>query len=70
MNVAPEDRDTWDPEFWRGQILFSDPEKAALRKVIEWGLTDALRIHHPEGGLLHLVGLSRGSLSSRLGIAH
>jgi exodeoxyribonuclease III len=51
MNVAPEDRDTWDPELWRGKVLFSDPEKAALRTVVEWGLTDALRIHHPEGGL-------------------
>ncbi len=51
FNVAPEDRDVWDPEQWRGKILFSDPEKEALRKVIAWGLADALRIHHPEGGL-------------------
>lgn len=51
LNVAPEDRDVWDPEQWRGQILFSDPEKAALRKIVEWGFTDALRLHHPEGGL-------------------
>ena len=51
FNVAPEDRDAWDPELWRGQVLFSDPEKAALRQLVEWGLTDALRIHHPEGGL-------------------
>lgn len=51
FNVAPEDRDVWDPEQWRGQILFSDPEKAALRNVMDWGFTDALRAHHPEGGL-------------------
>ncbi len=51
FNVAPEDRDVWDPAQWRGQVLFSDPEKAALRHVVEWGLTDALRLHHPEGGL-------------------
>lgn len=51
FNVAPEDRDVWDPEQWRGQILFSDPEKAAVRKIIEWGFADALRIHHQEGGL-------------------
>ena len=51
FNVAPEDRDVWDPEQWRGQILFSEPEKEALRNVIAWGLTDALRIHHAEGGL-------------------
>jgi len=51
FNVAPEDRDVWDPEQWRGQILFSDPEKAALGNIVDWGLVDALRMHHPEGGL-------------------
>ncbi len=51
FNVAPEDRDVWDPEQWRGQILFSDPEKAVLREIMDWGFTDALRAHHPEGGL-------------------
>jgi len=51
FNVAPEDRDVWDPEKWRGQILFSDPEKEALRKILEWGLKDALRLHQQEGGL-------------------
>ena len=51
FNVAPEDRDVWDPEQWRGQILFSDPEKAALRTIVDWGFQDALRIHHQEGGL-------------------
>lgn len=51
FNVAPEDRDVWDPEQWRGKILFSDKEKAALHNIVEWGFTDALRIHHPEGGL-------------------
>ena len=51
FNVAPEDRDVWDPEQWRGQILFSEPEKEALRKVMAWGLSDALRIHRQEGGI-------------------
>lgn len=51
FNVAPDDRDVWDPEQWRGQILFSEPEKEALRRLIAWGLADALRLHHPEGGL-------------------
>jgi exodeoxyribonuclease-3 len=51
FNVAPEDRDVWDPEKWRGQILFSEPEKSALINLIDWGLTDALRIYHQEAGL-------------------
>jgi len=48
FNVAPEDRDVWDPEQWRGQILCSDPERAAMRQVVAWGFTDALRMLHPE----------------------
>ncbi len=51
FNVAPEDRDVWDPDLWRGQILFSEPEKAALASIVSWGLCDALRLHHAEGGL-------------------
>jgi exodeoxyribonuclease III len=51
FNVAPEDRDVWDPERWRGQVLFSDPEKEALRLVTSWGLEDTLRRLHPEGGI-------------------
>jgi exodeoxyribonuclease-3 len=51
FNVAPEDRDVWDPEQWRGQILCSDPERAALRTLVDWGFIDTLRSRHPEGGL-------------------
>ena len=42
LNIAPEDRDVWDAEKWRGQIMFSDPERAAFRDLIGWGL----RIDH------------------------
>jgi len=51
FNVAPEDRDVWDPEKWRGQVLFSDAEKAALREVYAFGLVDALRLRNPEAGV-------------------
>jgi exodeoxyribonuclease-3 len=43
FNVAPEDRDVHDPDQWREQILCSTPERAALRQVAAFGLTDALR---------------------------
>src|SRR2546422_626277 len=51
LNIAPEDRDVWDPEKWRGQIMFSDPERAAFRDLVSWGLRDSLRLHRQEGGL-------------------
>jgi exodeoxyribonuclease-3 len=51
FNVAPEDRDVWDPEKWRGKVLFSEPEKEALNTILEWGFEDALRMHHSDGGI-------------------
>ncbi len=68
FNVAPEDRDVWDPEQWRDQILFSEPEKAAFRNLLEWGLTDALRIHHQEGGLYTWWDYRAGALHRGWGL--
>jgi exodeoxyribonuclease-3 len=48
FNVAPEDRDVWDPALWRGQTLFTDAEKSALAEIRAWGLHDAFRQHHPD----------------------
>ncbi len=48
FNVAPADIDVHDPEAWRGQVLCSEPERAALARVVEWGLVDAFRNRHPE----------------------
>lgn len=50
FNVAPDDRDVHDPKLWRGRILCSEPERAAISHVKEWGFTDALRLHTPEAG--------------------
>ncbi len=43
-NIAPEDRDVYDPAAWEGQVLFSEPERAALRALEEIGLRDAFRL--------------------------
>jgi len=46
FNVAPEERDVYNPKRWEGKVLFSEPERAAFRKLLEWGLTDCFRRHH------------------------
>lgn len=51
FNVAPEDRDVWDPEAWRGQILCTEPEREAFRSLLAWGLVDALRALRQDGGV-------------------
>lgn len=50
FNVAPEDRDVHDPVAWRGKILCSEPERAALEQVKEWGFVDGFRIHQKAPG--------------------
>lgn len=43
-NIAPEDRDVYDPKAWAGKVLFSDPEKAAFKDLVALGLTDSFRL--------------------------
>jgi exodeoxyribonuclease III len=50
FNVAPEDRDVHDPEWWRGKILCSEPEREAFQAVCGWGLSDTFRLHQPDKG--------------------
>jgi exodeoxyribonuclease-3 len=44
FNVAPEDRDVHDPRLWEGKVLFSEPERAALRDLMALGLQDSFRL--------------------------
>ncbi len=48
FNVAPENIDVHDPAVWEGKILFSQPEKAALQAVADWGLVDSFRQLYPD----------------------
>ncbi len=50
FNIAPEDRDVYDPEAWRERILCSTPEREALSKITALGLHDSYRLFHDEGG--------------------
>jgi exodeoxyribonuclease-3 len=43
-NIAPEDRDVHDPKLWAGQVLCSEPERAAFRRLAELGLKDGFRL--------------------------
>ena len=44
FNIAPEDRDVHDPAAWAGQILCSDDERAAFRRLLALGLKDSFRL--------------------------
>jgi exodeoxyribonuclease-3 len=42
-NIAPEDRDVHDPKAWEGSVHVSEPERAALRALLETGIEDCFR---------------------------
>jgi len=44
FNIAPDERDVYDPKAWEGQVLFSPPERAAFFELLEEGLTDSFRL--------------------------
>lgn len=44
FNVAPEDRDVYDPEAWREKVLCSTPEREAFQGLLGLGLVDAFRL--------------------------
>lgn len=48
FNIAPDDRDVYDPEAWHERILCSTPERNALQKIIDLGLTDTFRLFEQE----------------------
>jgi exodeoxyribonuclease III len=50
FNVAPEDRDVWDPERFRGRLLFTDQEHEALQHLVGFGLHDCFRRFVTDGG--------------------
>lgn len=44
FNIAPEDRDVYDPEAWRGQVLCSEPERQAFRGLLDTGFVDSFHL--------------------------
>jgi len=44
FNIAPDDRDVYDPEAWRDRILCSTPERERLQALEALGLADSFRL--------------------------
>ncbi|MDQ3106574.1 MAG: exodeoxyribonuclease III [Actinomycetota bacterium] len=47
FNVAPDDRDVWDPGSANGGTHVTPEERGAIRALEDWGLQDAFRLQHP-----------------------
>jgi exodeoxyribonuclease-3 len=51
FNIAPEDRDVWDPTAFVGATHVSPSERDALRELEGWGLVDAFRARYRDDRL-------------------
>ncbi len=51
FNIAPEDRDVYDPAKFVGATHVSEPERARLRELADHGLVDVFRRHYDGGGV-------------------
>jgi exodeoxyribonuclease-3 len=52
FNVAPEDRDVWDPKAFEGSTHVTAPERAAVATLCAWGMEDAFRLVYPDADRL------------------
>jgi exodeoxyribonuclease-3 len=51
FNIAPDDRDVFDPVVMRGQLHFHPHEHRALADFVGVGLVDVFRLHNHDGDL-------------------
>jgi exodeoxyribonuclease-3 len=68
FNIAPDDRDVWDPSAVHGATHVSEPERAALADLESWGLIDVFRRHYDGGGLYSWWDYRAGNFHKHLGM--
>ena len=67
-NVIPQDEDTHDPAGWARDALFLPQSRAALRRLMNLGLTDAVRQIEPTKTLYTFWDYQRGAWEKDHGI--
>ncbi len=51
FNITSDDKDVKQPELWAETVLCHHEARSAFDRLIDWGLVDAFRVVHPEGGI-------------------
>jgi exodeoxyribonuclease-3 len=67
-NVIPEPRDAYDPAAWTGDALYLPQSRAAYRRLLNLGYTDALRAVTDEAGLYTFWDYQAGAWQKNRGI--
>ena len=68
FNVAPDDRDVWDPAMANGGTHVSEPEREALVEICRWGLTDVFRTRYQQDRLFTWWDYRAGAFHKHLGM--
>jgi len=67
-NIAPEDRDVHDPALWAGQVLCSEPEREAFRRLLALGLADSFRLFDQAPATFSWWDYRQGGFRRNLGL--
>ncbi len=67
FNIALEDRDIHNPATLTGNVMASEPERQALREILELGFADAFRKFIAEGGHFSWWDYRSGAFRRNLG---
>ena len=68
FNIAPTDADVWDARAVHGGTHVSEPERAAFRKLLDWGLVDAYRARNEEPGRFSWWDYRAGNFHKNMGM--
>ena len=68
FNIAPDDRDVWDPKQFVGATHVSDAERDALREVCGFGLEDTFRRFTQDGGVFSWWDYRGGAFHKKQGM--
>jgi exodeoxyribonuclease-3 len=68
FNVAPDDRDVWDPTKLHGGTHISPPEREAVAALRRWGLVDVFRQQYDDAGLYSWWDYRAGDFHNHRGL--
>lgn len=68
FNIAPEDRDVYDPLAWEERVLCSSPERAALKAITDLGLHDSFRLFEQTAGHFSWWDYRQGAFRRNMGL--
>jgi len=68
FNVAPDDRDVWDPMALEGSTHVTEPERDALQRLVGLGFVDVFRERFEDAGLHSWWDYRGGAFYKRMGM--